>query len=419
MHRRNFILHLTLIENIGPAIIQKVLERSDISVSDLYLFSASDWMRTYGFTELTAQKLSDGLQNKKILDYELDLIERHNIQWATVEDDTYPALLREIYLAPSVLYTQGSLLCARPAVSDEALAKSEAVEGYLGAPKKCLAIVGARKADNYGQHAVNALVPDLIAAHYTIVSGGARGIDTMAHQATLDNGGKTIAVLGSGLLNVYPVSNKKLFESIVDQGGLVVSAFPLTMEGLPGNFPARNRIITGLSHGCLVVQAAQKSGALISANYAMEQGREVFAVPGPFDSELSAGCNALIQNGAKLVMNSADILTEFGDRIVLPDRQKTQDKAAQLTLHTFVAAKKTDIKSDDNKYALSAEALAKEEHCSEQQKQIIAACKQPTSFDDIIMRTQLTSEAVQNELFNLQLDGVISQDFTGMWVASK
>ena len=239
----------------------------------------------------------------------------------------------------------------------------------------------------------------------------------MAHQATLDHGGKTIAVLGSGLLNVYPVSNKKLFESIVDRGGLVVSAFPLTMEGLPGNFPARNRIITGLSHGCLVVQAAQKSGALISAHYAMEQGREVFAVPGPFDNELSAGCNALIQNGAKLVMNSADILSEFGDRLVLPDRQKIRDKAAQLTLHTFVAAQKTDIKSDDNKYALSAEALAKEEHCSEQQKQIIAACKQPTSFDDIIMRTQLTSELVQNELFNLQLDGVVAQDFTGMWVA--
>ena len=231
-------------------------------------------------------------------------------------------------------------------------------------------------------------------------------------------GGKTIAVLGSGLLNVYPISNKKLFQSIVDSGGAMVSSFPLTMEGMPGNFPARNRIITGLSHGCLVVQAAQKSGALISAHYAMEQGREVFAVPGPFDSELSAGCNGLIQNGAKLVMNSADILTEFGDRIVLPDKKATEHKAMQLNLESFQGARfdssskvapcppKLSAKEDVDKYS----------HYSAQQKVIIAACKQPLSFDDIITRTQLSSELVQAELFDLQLDGVISQDFTGMWV---
>ena len=127
---------------------------------------------------------------------------------------------------------------------------------------------------------------------------------------------------------------KNYLNLLLINGGVVVSSFPLTMEGLPGNFPARNRIITGLSHGCLVVQAAQKSGALISAHYAMEQGREVFAVPGPFDNELSAGCNGLIQNGAKLVMSSADILTEFGDRIMLPDKKVTEHKAMQLNLES-------------------------------------------------------------------------------------
>jgi DNA processing protein len=395
---RHLILHLTLINDIGPGIIQRIVQkRSEFNSSDLYLFSPSDWMHKFGFTELTAEKLYDGLQNKKILEYELGLIERNNIQWATVDDDTYPALLREIYLPPAVLYC----------LSSEALAKEE--QGVYRREKK-LAIVGARKADGYGQHVVDTLVPDLVTAGYTIVSGGARGIDTMAHQATLNNGGKTIAVLGSGLLNVYPISNKKLFQSIVEQGGLVVSAFPLTMEGFPGNFPARNRIITGLSQGCLVVQAAQKSGALISAHYAMEQGREVFAVPGPFDSELSAGCNGLIQNGAKLVMSSADILTEFGDRVVLPDKQVTEHKAMQLNIASIAEANVKVAAKKPEKIIVDPYA-----HCSEQQKIIIAACKQPISFDDIIARTQLAPEQVQAELFNLQLDAVIVQDFTGMW----
>jgi len=383
---RDLILHLTLINDIGPGIIQKIIKllRSGVTAPDLYLFSACEWMRVFGFTEITTQKLVDGLQNKKILEYELDLIERNNITWATVEDSTYPQLLREIYLPPAVLYSQG---------------------GYFNDSDKKLAIVGARKADAYGYRVVNALIPDLIAAEYTIVSGGAHGIDTMAHEATLKHGGKTIAVLGSGLLMPYPHQNKKLFKSIVDQGGLVVSSFPLTMEPLSGNFPARNRIIAGLSHGCLVVQAAQKSGALISAHYAMEQGREVFAIPGPFDNELSAGCNTLIQSGAKLVMNSADILHEFGDRIIMPDRQVAEQKAVQLNIElAFMATQKNEDKY--NNY-------------SAQQKIIIAACKRPISFDDIIIATQLPFDAVQSELFNLQLDGVVEQDFTGMWSLAK
>jgi len=395
---RDLILHLTLINDIGPGIIQKItfllrqgyegqaLLRSGVTAPDLYLFSVSEWMHKVGFTYVTAQKLVDGLQNKKILEYELDLIERNNITWATVEDSTYPSLLREINLPPAVLYIQGE---------------------FFNDNDKKLAIVGARKADAYGYRVVNALIPDLIAAGYTIVSGGAHGIDTMAHEATLKHGGKTIAVLGSGLLMPYPHQNKKLFKSIVDQGGLMVSSFPLTMEPLSGNFPARNRIITGLSHGCLVVQAAQKSGALISAHYAMEQGREVFAIPGPFDNELSAGCNTLIQSGAKLVMNSADILHEFGDRIALPDKKLTEQKAMQLGLEFFQQVQGERERTD------------KYNNYSAQQKTIIAACKLPSSFDDVVRTTQLTFDVVQSELFNLQLDGVVGQDFTGMWSLAK
>ncbi len=423
MNNKHFILHLTLIENIGPAIIQKII-RSDISVSDLYSFSQADWINNFGFSEGTAEKLADGLANTKMLQAELTLIEQHDIQWVTFEDESYPQLLKNIYLPPAVLYWQGASLCAHP----------ELVEEYPRAPEKKLAIVGARKADNYGQHAIDLLVPDLVAADYTIVSGGARGIDTMAHQATLNHNGKTIAVLGSGLLRPYPYQNTKLFKLIAENGGTVVSSFPLTMEGLPGNFPARNRIITGLSHGCLVVQAAQKSGALISAHYAMEQGREVFAIPGPLGSELSAGCNTLIQQGAKLVTCTADILQEFGDRVILPDKKVVEEKAKQMSLESFQCARPEPVEGylgalkdslqqvqTERERAQRSDKLRdthvdKYSNYSPQQKSIIIACKKPISFDDIIASTQLPLEILQSELFNLQLDGVISQDFTGMWV---
>jgi len=370
---KHLLLHLTLIEGIGPHVIQKIIERSDVQTSDLYAFSYADWMHTFGFTENVAFKIVNGLSDKKILEQELNLIAEHNVEWMTITDETYPALLKEIYLPPIVLYFHAHNM---------SVFKS-----------KCLAVVGARKGNEYGQRVINSIVPDLVAAGYTIVSGGALGIDAMAHEAALKCGGKTIAVLGSGLLKPYPSANKKLFAAIVENGGIVASSFPLTMDSFPGNFPARNRIVTGLSRGCLVVQAAQKSGALISAHYAMEQGREVFAVPGYVDDELSAGCHQIIQEGAKLVVSSADILQEFGDRVVLPEKAVLEQQV---------------LFADDfgKKYSTI-------------QKHILRICKNPTSIEDIVVTTQLDLDVVQSELFNLQLDGTVEQDFTGMWVVNK
>jgi DNA processing protein len=379
MINKDFLLHLTLIDDIGPAVIKKMMQfqRSDVQTSDLYHLSALQWMQYFRISELTAQKLVTGLSDISVLEKELELIEKNRIQLVTIIDQSYPYLLKEIHLPPVVLYFYGAEF--------EKCTKS-------------LAVVGSRKANHYGQKIINAVIPDLIAAGYTIVSGGAVGIDTMAHQAALECGGKTIVILGSGLLRPYPGVNKKMFYKIIESGGIVASSYPLLMEPFPGNFPARNRIVTGLSQGCLVVQAAQKSGALISAHCALEQGREVFAVPGLFDDELSAGCNEIIQQGAKLVMNSADILTEFGDRVVISAKPIIEQKSFQQPI-TFSAAQPSNY--------------------SDTQQKIVAVCTQPASLEDITSITQLSFEQVQSELFTLQLDGVVSQDFSGMWSISS
>ncbi len=377
MFNTQFILHLTLIEGIAPSVIQKIIQsqRSGVQTSDLYHLSAFDWMNYFGISEKYAQKLVAGLSDMTILEKELELIHENKIQITTIIDQSYPALLKEIHLPPAILYYQGGNF-----------------------PSKSLAVVGARKGNEYGQRIIDMIIPDLVAAGYAIISGGALGIDTMAHQAALRCGGKTIAILGSGLLKPYPPTNKKLFAAIMESGGIVASSYPLNMDPLPHNFPARNRIVTGLSQGCLVVQAAKKSGALISAHCALEQGREVFAVPGPFDDELSSGCNEIIQQGAKLVMSSADIFNEFGDKIVHADKQAFQQQVL-FSPASFISSQKklTEIYSAT-------------------QQKIILVCKQPMSLEDIINITELSFEQAQSELFNLQLDGVVIQDFTGMWV---
>lgn len=389
MLNTEFILHLTLIEGIGPQVIQKIIQsqRSGVQTSDLYHLSASDWMRYFGISEIAAHKLVAGLSDMAILEKELNLIEKHKIKLLTIADASYPELLQEIHSPPAVLYYLG---------------------GDFAAKNKCLAVVGARKSNDYGKRIINTMVPDLIAAGYTIVSGGALGIDAMAHEAALQCGGKTIAILGSGLLRLYPSSNKLLFKRIIDNGGIVASPYPLMMEGLPHNFPARNRIVTGLSQGCLVVQAAKKSGALISAHCALEQGREVFAVPGAFDDELSAGCHEIIQQGAKLVMNSADILSEFGDRVIQPDMQVLKQQVLFAQAQSSLHFDRAPIAKENE-----------ETNTSESQKKIITFCKQPSSVEDIVAATQLSFEQVQSELFNLQLDNVVSQDFAGLWVVVR
>ncbi|HBK53488.1 MAG TPA: DNA-protecting protein DprA, partial [Syntrophomonas wolfei] len=246
----------------------------------------SDSSRLYALLNSEiAQAIISQRQHSSILFY-LERLENEGINPVSFEESSYPSSLGNIYNPPMLLYFQGNMDCIE---------------------KICLAVVGSRAASDYGRTTARKLVHQLAARGISVVSGMARGIDTEAHRGALDAGGKTIAVLGSGLNIIYPRSNKRLFHEIIEQG-VVISEFPLDTNPEPGNFPMRNRIISGISRGVVVVEARAKSGALITADYALEQGRDVFAVPGPINRESSMGANNLIKQGAKLITGVEDII---------------------------------------------------------------------------------------------------------------
>ena len=223
------------------------------------------------------------------LDAEMEKLERYKVTVLTLKDEAYPFRLKEIYEPPPVIYVRGSLT-----------------------PEDdwSLAVVGTRRPTFYGREVSEQIVGDLARNRITIVSGLAKGIDATAHRAALDSGGRSIAVFGCSLDIVYPKEHVKLARQIMENGALI-SEFPLGTPPRRENFPLRNRIMSGLSLGTLVVEAGEVSGALITAGHALEQNREVFAVPGSVLSAVSRGTNRLIQEGAKLVRGTNDILEEL------------------------------------------------------------------------------------------------------------
>jgi DNA processing protein len=238
---------------------------------------------------------------------ELDRVRRLKADVVTWRDAAYPRLLAEIADPPPVLYVRGRLEDAQ-----------------------ALAMVGTRRATIYGRDIAERLAADLARAGLTIVSGLARGIDTHAHRGALQGGGRTIAVLGHGIDTCYPPENRRLAEEIVERGALL-SDYPVGTGPAGENFPPRNRIISGLSAGVLVVEAGEHSGALITSRYAAEQGRDAFAVPGPITSAASRGCHQLIQEGAKLVTSPEDVLQELNPHLAaLAARQLRLDFAAPV-----------------------------------------------------------------------------------------
>lgn len=244
------------------------------------------------------EKLTDEFVDfRKKFDFDnyLTQLTKYRVAVLTLADHKYPKLLKEIPDAPFLLY-----------VKAKKLVKPLNLE-------KTIAIVGTRKITNYGRDVTQKIVSELVSYGFTVVSGMAYGVDAAAHRAAIDAGGKTIAVLGSGIDIIAPPSNARLYHEIGEEGaGAVISEMPLGLRPNKGLFPARNRIISGLSLGVVVTEGADDSGALITARNAAEQGREVFAVPGPITSPYSKGPAKLIKNGAKLVESAEDILEELG-----------------------------------------------------------------------------------------------------------
>lgn len=391
LKQRLFVLHLALIEGVGPALSAHIIKHKpdNYSWDDLYSFTNADWLMM-GISPKSASLVVDGLAATSLLDKELTYSNANDIQWLTIYDDSYPALLKHINQPPSVVYFKGAAPITHA---------------------KNVAIVGSRAADAYAKRVIESFVPSLVAHGWSIVSGGALGADSMAHRATLQAGGKTVAVLGSGLLRPYPMSNRALFDQIVASGGTLISSFPLTVEPMPGNFPARNRIIAGLSSGCIVAQAAHKSGASITAQYALDQGRTVFAVPGMIDNPLSVGCHALLQQGAAVAAHVQDILAELGDVFSAPVMQQQEIVFKKQAAPVSEAKVKTTTESTGK---MPVQALRYPPDSIE--SRILNVCTKPCSTDEVAQQCAITCADAQHLLFDLQLDGAIIQNFTGQWV---
>jgi DNA processing protein len=287
MSETKYWIGLSLVPDVGPVMSRRLLALMG-TPQNIFRAGTKDLLSLKGFRKETA----DNIRNFRLWDeverYERET-EKKGIKVVGYNDPLYPAALKEVEGAPVVLYMKGE---------------------YLPDDRFGIAVVGSRKYTDYGESVTQRISGELSAAGFTIISGMARGVDTLAHRSALVSGGRTIAVLGSGPDVCYPSENNGLMERIVSSG-CVISEFPPGTPPNRENFPRRNRLISALSLGVLVVEAAPGSGSLITANYAVEQNKEVFAVPGNITSRNSEGTNRLIRQGAKLVLEAGDIIEEL------------------------------------------------------------------------------------------------------------
>ncbi len=285
---KNRLVHLDHCRGISWKAKYRIL-KDDPNLQKMYDQPFRYWKETLALPSAKISLFQKDLQNKDLQKMPL-IYEKNHIRCITFLDDLYPGQLSVIYQQPWILYCKGN---------PELLHNS-----------RILAIIGSRAPTEYGKKMVNYLIPDLVKADVCIASGLARGIDSHAQIKALQNGGKVIAVIGGGLFNIYPKENTELAELIM-KNGVVLSEYPPIMKPEPWHFPMRNRIISGLSRAILVVEGKQRSGTFITIQHGLEQGKDIYAVPGSVFSELSAGPHELIKEGAKLINHANDILYEW------------------------------------------------------------------------------------------------------------
>ncbi len=278
---------LSRIEGLNPKVLNELLEKYDEPKT--IWGKTKEELLEEGLKEKYIDKITNNDYRQKIDKY-LEYMKKYNIEIITIKDKEYPDKLKVIYDPPIVLYIKGN-------------------KEILN--EKSMAIVGCRSCTKYGENIAKKLAYNLSLTNINIISGLAKGIDSFAHKGSLAAKGKTIAVVGCGLDRVYPEENKALFNEIIKNGGTIISEYIIGTKPLAKNFPRRNRIISGMSDGLIVVEAREKSGTLITVDFALEQGKNIYAVPGNIDNLNSYGTNELIKQGAKVVTSMQDILEDL------------------------------------------------------------------------------------------------------------
>jgi DNA processing protein len=354
-------LRLRSVPGVGNLIFRRLVERFG-EPQRVFEAASTELLAVDGVTPRLVSAIRRHEKDDRFSEPEMGKAHRMGCRIVTQRDARYPAMLLQIPDPPPYLYVYGAT-AAFPA---------------------CVAVVGSRHATSYGLSTTRRLSGDLAGRGVTVVSGLARGIDTAAHEGALQGGGTTVAVLGSGLANIYPQENQGLSRRIAAQGGAVVSEFPLQAGPDPHHFPQRNRIISGMSLGTVVVEATRRSGSLITARMALEQNREVFAVPGSVNSFKSMGTHSLIKEGAKLVTHVGDILEELPPLAVGPE-SRVEGSAAPPPHATA--------------------ALSQEER-----RVLEALSPYPMHVDELIRQVNLDPGRTAGILLTLELQGLAKQE---------
>ena len=383
------LIHLNLIPGIGNHTIRRLLAAFGSAEKSVAATSA-ELAQIDGLTPDVRQQLIDG-RSRAPLAQELELIEQHQCHIVTINDAAYPTLLKQISDPPVLLYIIGEF-------------------PLQNAPS--IAIVGSRSPTEYGKTTSQQLSYQLAERGITVVSGFARGIDTCVHRGALEGGGRTVAVFGCGLSIIYPETNRTLAAEIIESGALI-SEFPMTMPPRGSNFPRRNRVISGLTLGTLVVEASERSGSLITARHAADQGREVFAVPGQIFSNVSRGTHSLINQGATLINSVDDLLDalprDYTKALGGESPEPTRQTPPRMNQDSKRSDKAALLQSTRKGSTPPSQPTTNLNLTPDEQTVLSAMDTDSVHIDEITRVTQLPIGKVSSLLVMLELKGIVQQ----------